>query len=61
MTSVIMTYLTIAGMLALTTFPVLVPAIITAGHAIQRRIAGPARAAAYQPTVSRRRLAPAAA
>jgi hypothetical protein len=45
-------------MLALTTFPVLVPAIITAGHAIRRRIAGPAN---YQPTVSRRRLAAAAA
>jgi hypothetical protein len=58
MTSVIMTYLTIAGMLALTTFPVLVPAIITAGHAIRRQIAGPAN---YQPTVSRRRLAAAAA
>ena len=58
MTSVFMTYLTIAGMLALTTFPVLVPAIITAGHAIRRRIAGPANS---QPTVSRRRLAAAAA
>jgi hypothetical protein len=54
MTSVIMTYLTIAGMLALTTFPVLVPAIITAVRAIIRRTAGPARAATYQPTVSRR-------
>ena len=61
MSSVIMTYLTIAGMLALTTFPVLVPAIITAGHAIRRRISGPARAANYLPTVSRRRLAAAAA
>ena len=58
MSSVIATYLTIAGMLALTTFPVLVPAIITAGHAIRRRIAGPA---AYQPTVSRRLAVPAAA
>ncbi len=38
MTSLIMTYLTIAGMLVLTTFPVLVPAIITAGHLIRRRI-----------------------
>jgi hypothetical protein len=57
MTSVITTYLTIAGMLALTTFPVLVPALITAGHVIRRRISGPARAAVYQPTVSRRRLA----
>ena len=61
MTSLIMTYLTIAGMLALTTFPVLVPAIITAGHAIRRRFSGQARAAAYQPTVSRRSLAAAAA
>jgi hypothetical protein len=59
MTSVFMTYLTIAGMLALTTFPVLVPAIITAGHAIRRRFA-PARSAAYLPTVSRRLAAAAA-
>ncbi len=49
-----MSYLTIAAMLVLTTFPVLVPAIITAGHAIMRRTSGPARAATYQPTVSRR-------
>jgi hypothetical protein len=61
MASVITTYLTIAGMLALTTFPVLVPALITAGHAIIRRTSGPARAATYQPTVSRRLAAPAAA
>ena len=61
MSSVIATYLTIAAMLALTTFPVLVPAIITAGHAILRRTAGPARAATYQPTVSRRLAVPAAA
>jgi hypothetical protein len=61
MSSVIETYLTIAAMLALTTFPVLVPAIITAAHAIIRRTAGPARAATYQPTVSRRLAAPAAA
>ena len=54
MTSVIMTYLTIAGLLALTTFPVLVPAIITVAHAIIRRTGGPARAATYRPTVSRR-------
>ena len=60
MTSLIMTYLTIAGLLALTTFPVLVPAIITAGHAIRRRISGPARAANYLPTVSRRLAAAAA-
>jgi hypothetical protein len=32
MTSVIMTYLTTAAVLVLPTFPVLVPAIITAGH-----------------------------
>ena len=37
MSSVIATYLTIAAMLALTTFPVLVPALITAVHAIIRR------------------------
>ena len=53
MSSVIATYLTIAAMLVLTTFPVLVPAIITAGHAIRRRISAQARAA-YLPTVSRR-------
>jgi len=28
--------------------------LITTGHAILRRTAGPARAAKYQPTVSRR-------
>jgi hypothetical protein len=61
MSSVISTYLTIAGMLALTTFPLLVPAIITAAHAIIRRTAGPARAATYRPTVSRRFAVPAAA
>jgi hypothetical protein len=38
MTALIMSYLTIVGMLVLTTFPVLVPAIITAGHVIRRRI-----------------------
>lgn len=38
MTPLIMTYLTILGMLVLTTFPVLVPAFITAGHLIRRRI-----------------------
>ncbi len=53
MSSVIATFLTIATMLVLTTFPVLVPAIITAGHAIRRRISVRARAA-YLPTVSRR-------
>ena len=56
MSSVIATYLTIAAMLALTTFPVLVPAIITAGHAISRRT--PRRPAPpYLPTVSRRLVA----
>jgi hypothetical protein len=61
MTSVIMAYLTIAGMLVFCTFPVLVAAIITAGHAIMRRTGGPARAATYRPTVSRRVAVPAAA
>jgi hypothetical protein len=61
MSSVIMSYLTIAGMLVLTTFPVLVPAIITAVHAVIRRSAGPARAATYRPTASRRLAVPAAA
>ena len=61
MTSVIMTYLTIAGMLALTTFPVLVPAIITAGYAIRRRIFAQSGSAAYLTTVSPLRAVPAAA
>jgi hypothetical protein len=38
MTPLIMTYLSIAGMLVLTTLPVLVPAISTAGQLIGRRI-----------------------
>jgi hypothetical protein len=59
MSSVITSYLTIALMLVLTTFPVLVPAIITTGHAIRRRISARARAA-YLPTVSRRLAAAAA-
>ncbi len=53
MSSVIATYLTIASMLVLTTFPVLIPAIITSGHAIRRRIF-PQTRGAYLPTVSRR-------
>ena len=60
MSSVIMTYLTIAAMLVLTTFPVLVPALITAGHAIIDRTGGAARAAKYQPTAARRLAAAAA-
>ena len=57
MSSVIATYLTIAAMLALTTFPVLVPAIITTGHAIRRRISapGPRRLPAHGVPPSRRR------
>jgi hypothetical protein len=61
MTSVIMTYLTIAGMLFLTTFPVVIPAAITAVHAIIRKVSGPTRRAAYLPTVSRRLAVPAVA
>jgi hypothetical protein len=57
MTSVIMTYLTIAGMLAVTTFPVLVPAIITAGHAIMRRTSEPVRTAGYPRRTASQRLA----
>jgi hypothetical protein len=38
MISLIMSYLSIAGMLVLTTLPMLVPAIITAVHLIRRRI-----------------------
>jgi hypothetical protein len=37
MPALIMTYLTILAMLGLTTFPVTVPAVITAGHVIRRR------------------------
>ena len=48
MTSLVTAVLTVAGMIALTTFPVLVPAIITAGHAVRRR-------------TTRRRAVPAAA
>ena len=61
MTSVLMSYLTIAGMLALTTFPVLIPAIITAGHAIMRRSSQRAGDVRYLPTASRRLVATAAA
>ncbi len=56
MSSLITTYLTIAAMLTLTTFPVLIPMLITAGHAIRRRISEQARTA-YLPTVPRQRLA----
>jgi hypothetical protein len=61
MSTVIATYLTIAAMLVLTTFPVLVPAVITAVHAVVRQFSGPARAATYRPTVSRRLAVAAAA
>ena len=54
MISVISTYLSIAAMIVLTTFPVLLPVLITAGHAIIRRFGGPARAANDRPTVARR-------
>jgi hypothetical protein len=54
MSSLISTYLTIIGMLVLTTFPVLVPALITACHAIADRTGGAARAARSLPTASRR-------
>jgi ABC-type transport system involved in cytochrome c biogenesis permease component len=60
MSSLISTYLTIAAMLTLTTFPVLVPVLITAGHAIARRTGGAARAANYLPTASHRMAAAAA-
>jgi hypothetical protein len=48
MTSLVTAILTVVGMIVLTTFPVLVPVIITAGHAIRRR-------------TMRRRVVPAAA
>lgn len=54
MMSVISTYLSIAAMIVLTTLPVLVPAIITAVHAIIGRVSGPARATHLRPTVARR-------
>jgi hypothetical protein len=54
MISIISTYLSIAAMIVLTIFPVLVPAIITAGHAVIGRFGGPARAAGHQSTVERR-------
>ncbi|MGB9226103.1 hypothetical protein [Mycobacterium sp.] len=60
MFSVFLTFLSLAAMLVLTTFPVLIPALITAGHAIIRRTSGPARAANYLPTASRRLAAAAA-
>jgi hypothetical protein len=40
MSELISTYLTILAMLGLTTFPVLVPAFISAGHAILRWMPG---------------------
>jgi ABC-type transport system involved in cytochrome c biogenesis permease component len=60
MSSLISTYLTIAAMLALTTFPVLIPMLITAGHAVARRTGGAALKANYLPTASRRLVAAAA-
>jgi hypothetical protein len=60
MTSVLMSYLTIAAMLALTTFPVLVPAVITAVHTVMRRSSRRAGDVRYLPTASRRLAAAAA-
>ncbi len=60
MASVIGTYLTIVAMLVLTTFPVLIPALITAGHAIMDLKGRPGRAPKYQPTAARRLAAAAA-
>jgi hypothetical protein len=60
MFSVTLTFLTIAGMVVLTTFPVLIPVLVSAGHAIIRRTSSPARAANYLPTASRRLAAAAA-
>jgi hypothetical protein len=36
MHSLIATYLTIVGMLLLTTFPLLIPAVVSVGHSILR-------------------------
>ena len=60
MISVFLSLLSIAAMIVLTMFPVLIPALITAGHVVIRRTSGPARAATYLPTASRRLAAPAA-
>ncbi|MGB9303298.1 MAG: hypothetical protein ACLPXZ_09550 [Mycobacterium sp.] len=60
MFSVFLTFLSLAAMIVLTIFPVLIPALITAVHTIIRRTAGPARAANYLPTASRRLAAAAA-
>jgi hypothetical protein len=60
MFSVFLTFLSIAAMIVLTIFPVLIPAVITAGHTVIRRVSGPARAANYLPTASRRLAAAAA-
>jgi len=60
MYSVFLTFVSIAAMIVLTMFPVLIPALITAGHVVIRRTSGPARAANYLPTASRRLVAAAA-
>ena len=60
----IMTYLTLAAMLALVLFPLLIPATITAVHAVRRwqPTWGPARMVGYTRRMAPRRLAvPAAA
>jgi hypothetical protein len=59
-----MTYLTLVAMLALVLFPLLIPATITAVHAVRRwqPTWAPARMAGYPRHMARRRLAvPAAA
>ena len=59
-----MTYLTLAAMLLLTVWPILVPAIIHGAHAVirWRRTHAPAQATSYPlPMASRRRAVPAAA
>jgi hypothetical protein len=45
MSSLIVSCLSVVGMVVLTTFPVLIPALITAGHAVLRRRSGRATAA----------------
>jgi ABC-type transport system involved in cytochrome c biogenesis permease component len=54
-----MTYLTLAAMLALVLFPLLIPTTITAVHAVRRwqPTSAPARMAGYPRRMAPRRLA----
>ena len=52
MFSVILSFVSIGAMIVLTIFPLLIPLIISAGHALVRRTSG-AQATNYLPTASR--------